>query len=219
MAILHMVESTLRSSPQREGSVKLVIATKNKDKIREIAEKFSSLSTIQIISLLDYDDAPEIIENGITFKENACKKAMTISAYAKLPALADDSGLEIDALNGEPGIYSARYAGENKTDEERNQLILQKMEGVPEQKRTARFRCVIALVVNNTVYTNEGICEGRISFSMRGDNGFGYDPIFFIPQLNKTMAELPLSQKNEISHRAKALDKTRELLEKLYDES
>lgn len=199
--------------------MKLVIATKNKDKIREITEKFSSLDRIQIISLLDYNDAPEIIENGVTFKENACKKAMVISAHTKLPALADDSGLEIDALNGEPGIYSARYAGENKTDEERNQLILLKMEGVPEQKRTARFRCAIALVLNNTVYTNEGVCEGRISFSMKGDDGFGYDPIFIIPQLNKTMAEIPLSQKNEISHRAKALDKTRELLEKLYYES
>ncbi len=187
--------------------------------MREIAEKFSSLRTIQLVSLLNYDDAPEIIENGITFKENACKKAIAISDYTKLPALADDSGLEIDALNGEPGIYSARYAGENKTDEERNQLILKKMEGVPEQKRTARFRCAIALVLNDTVYTNEGVCEGRITYSMRGDDGFGYDPIFFIPQLNKTMAELPLSQKNKISHRAIALDKTRELLEKLCDGS
>jgi XTP/dITP diphosphohydrolase len=198
-------------------NMKIVIATKNEDKIREIMEKFKPLKDIEIISLSDFKNPPHIIEDGRTYQENALKKAQAIAAFTKLPALADDSGLEIDALNGEPGVYSARYAGENKGDEERNLLILEKMRMVPDNSRTARFRCVIAVALHGKHHTLEGICEGFIAHEMKGNNGFGYDPIFYVPELRKTMAELTLSEKNRISHRARALDKARELLgEKLH---
>jgi XTP/dITP diphosphohydrolase len=197
--------------------MKIVIATKNVDKIREIKDKFKSLKDIEIISLSDFNSPPCIIEDGKTYQENALKKAVAIATFTKLPVLADDSGLEIDALNGEPGIYSARYAGETKSDEERNLLILEKMQMVPDPNRTARFRCVIAIALHGNNYLLEGICEGVIAHEMRGRDGFGYDPIFYIPELKKTMAELSLSEKNRISHRARALDKARVLLnEKLH---
>lgn len=192
--------------------MKIVIATKNLDKIKEIREKFKPLSGIEVVLLSDFKDPPHIIEDGSTYRENALKKARAIAAFTKLPALADDSGLEIDALNGEPGVYSARYAGENKSDEERNLLILEKMRTIPDKSRAARFRCVIAIALPGKHYTLEGICEGCIAHEMRGDSGFGYDPIFYLPELGKTMAELALSEKNKISHRARALDKARDLL-------
>lgn len=186
--------------------MQLVIATKNQGKIREIRDKFSAYNDLEILSLNDFEDHPDIIEDGTTFEENALKKAREISIFTKLPVLADDSGLEIDALCGEPGIFSARYAGKDATDEERNRLVLEKMKDVPKGRRTARFICVIAIVLpRGSEYTFRGVCEGIIAHRMKGSNGFGYDPIFYLPKKRKTMAELSIFEKNRISHRAIAL--------------
>ena len=154
-----------------------------------------------------------MIEDGSTFEENALKKATAICKYTKLLTIADDSGLEIDALNGQPGVKSARFAGENASDDDRNRKVLGLLEGVPEGKRNARFKCAIALSTpqgDNEIVL--GICEGRIAFEVKGCAGFGYDPIFLVPKYNKTFAELGPKIKNRISHRAIALQKARKLL-------
>lgn len=193
--------------------MKLVIATKNRHKIAEITGKLASGGSIQFLSLLDYANPPEIIEDSDTFAENAVIKAKAVCRFTGLPALADDSGLVVDALNGEPGVYSARYAGEGASDRERNLLVLRKMEHVPHEKRTARFVCVIAVALpDGTVYTTEGRCEGSILRAEKGEGGFGYDPIFFIPGRGKTMAELSMEEKNTLSHRAVALAQAEILL-------
>jgi XTP/dITP diphosphohydrolase len=154
-----------------------------------------------------------VIEDGLTFAENALKKARSAAAHTGCAALADDSGLVIDALNGEPGIQSARYAGDDADDDERNRLVLDKMRCVPDGKRSARFVCAIAIVLSDgTEYLAEGVCEGTIIREMRGNYGFGYDPIFFLPECGRTMAEIPLKEKNRISHRARALESARKIL-------
>ena len=188
--------------------MKLVIATNNNNKLREIREKFSAINGLDILSVADFKNAPAAIEDGKTFRENALKKAGEVSAFTGLPALADDSGLVVDALDGRPGIFSARYGGHDTTDLQKNILILEEMKNIPDGKRNAKFVCVIAITFpDGKEYTVTGECEGIITHKMKGANGFGYDPIFYIPHIKKTMAELPLAEKNKISHRAIALDK------------
>jgi XTP/dITP diphosphohydrolase len=193
--------------------MELVIATKNKNKIFEIKEKFSNITGLSILSLTDFHDPPDVIEDGLTFEENALKKAKEYAIFTGLTVLSDDSGLVIDYLSGEPGIRSARFSGENATDEQNNDLVLERLRNIPDDKRTARFVCVIAIALpDGTNYTAKGICEGIISAIKTGKNGFGYDPIFFIPRIGKTMAELSITEKNKVSHRALALDDAREIL-------
>lgn len=188
--------------------MKLLISTKNKNKIKEIKEYLKDMSGFEILSLDDIDNPPDVIENGNTFEENAIKKARQLADFCGLTVMADDSGLEIDALGGEPGVLSARYAGDNSSDTQRNELVLRKMQNVPDAQRTARFVCAIAIAHRSVIYIDNGICEGIITREMKGEGGFGYDPIFYLPEYNKTMAELDLQQKNKISHRAKALEKS-----------
>jgi XTP/dITP diphosphohydrolase len=187
--------------------MKIVAASSNKNKIIEIKDKFSKISEIEIIPLSEYNDIPEIIEDGDTFLANAIKKAEIIRDFTGEITIADDSGLVVDFLNGEPGVYSARYGGENLTDIDRYKLVLEKMACVELNKRTARFICEIVIAFpNGRIITAAGVCEGMITYEPSGTNGFGYDPIFYIPELKSTMAEIPLIEKNKISHRGKALE-------------
>jgi len=210
--------SPLLSRTQKENRMKLVIATKNKGKIWEIRDILSNCGDIEILSSGDLIDPPVVIEDGETFEDNARKKAIALSRHAKLPALADDSGLVVDALGGKPGVYSARYGGEGLGDAERNALLLKHMEKIPDGKRTARFVCVIALAMpGGDVHIAHGSVEGEISREPRGSGGFGYDPVFLIPELGKTMAELPMAEKNEISHRARALKEAKRILKDILN--
>ena len=192
--------------------MKLVIATHNAGKVKEIRGLFSRYYDT-IVSLRDEGVTLEVPENGATFEENAREKAL---GYAKIlpgcDVLADDSGLEADALSGAPGVYSARYSGENATDAENNALLLKNLAGVPESMRTARFKCCAALARAGEVITASGACEGVILTEPRGEGGFGYDPVFFVEAYQKTFAQLSLEEKNLLSHRGKAL---RALAEKL----
>lgn len=189
----------------------IIVATNNKGKAREFAEMFEPKG-YQIKTLADYPDIGDIEENGKTFEENAIIKAETVSQKTGQMVIADDSGLVIDYLNGAPGIYSARYAGEEKNDEANIQKVLMELEGVPFEERSARFVCALALAIpGKKTITVTGTCEGRILTEKRGSNGFGYDPIFFVREKGKTMAELEPSEKNEISHRANALKKLEEI--------
>lgn len=185
----------------------LIIATKNKGKAKEFAELFEPLG-FRVKTLLDYPDAPDIEETGKTFEENALLKAVGISNIFQKIVIADDSGLVIDALDGRPGVYSARYAGTDKDDEANIQKVLFEMKDVPEEKRTAHFHCTLALVVpGKDPIIVEGTCNGLILTEKRGNNGFGYDPIFYLPHLKKTMAEITSEEKNRISHRGNAIRK------------
>jgi XTP/dITP diphosphohydrolase len=190
----------------------LVLASKNRGKIREI-ETSLLIPSLTYQSLNDFPDLPEIIEDGSSFLENALKKAQTISKNLNLPVLADDSGLEVDFLQGAPGIYSARFAGPQASDRENYEKLLALLQEVPETERQARFVCVLVLYRPSGDWIQaEGTCEGRITKAPRGWQGFGYDPVFFLPAFQKTMAELPLEVKNRISHRAKALEKIKPIL-------
>jgi XTP/dITP diphosphohydrolase len=187
--------------------MKIVIASSNKNKIIEIRDKFSSETGIEIASLSEYKDIPEIVEDADSFSGNALKKARIIRDFTGEISLADDSGLVVDALNGEPGVYSARYGGDNLSDIDRYKLVLEKMAGVERGNRSARFICAIAMALpDGREFVTEGACEGVITRESSGSNGFGYDPVFYIPELKATMAEITLEQKNRISHRAKALE-------------
>jgi XTP/dITP diphosphohydrolase len=158
----------------------------------------------------------DVAETGATLEENARLKALTYAQQTGMLALADDSGLEVDALGGEPGVYSKRYAGEAKSDAERNAYLLEKIRDVPRPKRTARFRCVIVIAdAQGQTWTSEGTCEGEIAFAPRGTNGFGYDPIFIVREANKHMAELPSEEKNRVSHRGRAAVGARKKIESL----
>ena len=199
--------------------MKLVIATKNINKIKEIKEKFSDFADLDVGSLADFSNLPEVIEDGQTFEENALKKAREYSLFTGMPVLSDDSGIVIDALSGEPGVRSARYSGERASDDENNNLVLEKMRSVPEENRTARFVCAVAIIIpGNGEYLTKGTCEGRILRSKTGKNGFGYDPVFYVPELEKTMAELTIKEKNKISHRALALDKAKVILRQILED-
>ena len=169
-------------------------------------------------TLLDYPDAPNIAETGDTFKMNALLKAEGISHYFRKTVIADDSGLIVDALDGRPGVFSARYAGEEKNDDANIEKVLAELQGVPWEKRTARFHCSLALVIpGKHPVTFEGTCEGFILDEKRGENGFGYDPIFYVPEYGKTMAELPPEEKNKISHRAHAIRKLKKWMETVIE--
>ena len=196
--------------------MKLVLATRNKGKIAEIKEILADFQAIELLSLADFPDLPKIEETGTTFKENAILKAKTIAKLTGYLTLADDSGLTVEYLNGAPCVYSARYAGENATDAENNAKLLKALAGVPWEKRKAAFVCVIALCwPQGECYTCEGRCEGIIALEPKGNYGFGYDPLFYVPAYGKTMAELGPEIKNQISHRAMALKGLKPLLEKI----
>lgn len=191
---------------------KLIFATGNEGKMGEIREILSDLG-VEILSLKEAGIHADIVEDGKSFEENAVIKAKTICELTHEVVLADDSGLEIDYLNGEPGIYSARYMGEDTSYRIKNQNLIDRLEGVPDEKRTARFVCVIAAAYpDGTVKTARGTMEGIIGYEERGENGFGYDPIFFLPEYGCSSAELSMEEKNKISHRGKALRAIKEVL-------
>ena len=186
---------------------KLILATRNKDKLKEIQALLSDLD-IDIVSLDEAENAPHVVEDGKTFMENAFKKAKVIAEATGIMALADDSGLEVDALDGAPGVYSARYSGENASDASNNEKLLADLEGVPAGKRSAHFSCVIVVYhPSGRWISTEDKCEGEITEKSIGDRGFGYDPVFYLPSLNCTMAQLSAEEKNRLSHRGKALEK------------
>jgi XTP/dITP diphosphohydrolase len=193
----------------------LVVATNNRHKMKEISEILSDLP-IRTIPLSDFPDPPELVEEGETYAENALHKARTVAGFTKQWSLGDDTGLEVEALRGAPGLYSARYAGEGVTFEENRRKLLEELKGVPSERRRAVFRCVMALVGpsgEETVF--EGTLPGLITEEDRGTGGFGYDAIFFLPSHKKTLAELDPADKNQISHRGRALQRVRDRLKKL----
>jgi XTP/dITP diphosphohydrolase len=191
----------------------LVIASRNKGKTAEIRELLSGFP-FKIKDLDDFGPIPEVEEDGETFDENAYKKASFTARVLGHPALADDSGLVVDALNGAPGVFSARYAGPDATNEDRSRKLLQEMEGISNRK--AAFECVISIAVpTGPALTYEGHCEGIIAASPQGTNGFGYDPIFYYPPLKKTFAELTREEKSRVSHRGKALEEFRNEFENI----
>jgi len=194
---------------------KLLLATNNQGKLREYKSLLQKIP-YELITLAEQGIIAEVSEVGGSLEENARLKATVIADQSQLLTLADDSGLEVDALGGEPGPLSARYAGEGASDRDRVNYLLSRLEGVPWEKRTARFRCVIAVATpNGKAEICSGECQGFITFKPRGKHGFGYDPIFYLPELGKTMAELPLSLKNHVSHRGHAARKAYQLLERL----
>lgn len=191
---------------------KIFIASKNKGKIAEIKIYLSEFG-YEIFSLLDMPDFQDIEETGNSFEENALLKAKTIFNIVKIPVLADDSGLEVDHIKGKPGIYSARYSGKNASDKSNNEKLLSELINVEFNERTARFRCVLCLYDGMSERYFEGVCEGNIINSPRGDDGFGYDPLFIPKGYSQTFAELGMDMKNKISHRGKALISLRKFLE------
>jgi len=192
-----------------------VLATRNPDKRAELAALLGDLG-IKIRSLADFPDAPEVVEDGDTCRANAVKKAVAIARHTGLPAVADDTGLEVEALGGRPGVHAARYAGERATYEDNWRKLIRELDGVPRQRRRARFITVAAVAMpSGKVEVAEGILEGVIAEAPAGTQGFGYDPIFVVPQLGKTLAQLAPGEKNRISHRARAFSKVREILLKL----
>ena len=194
--------------------MKIIFATGNENKLREIRQITENMG-IEIVSMKDAGYYTEVEETGTTFEENAYLKASAIAKKCNLPTLADDSGLEIDYLNKEPGIYSSRFMGEDTPYPVKNAELLRRMEGVPDEKRTARFVCAICLVrPDGSSETVRATMEGRVAYKSSGKNGFGYDPIFFLPERGCTSAELSPEEKNEISHRGKALRMMRDILEK-----
>lgn len=184
---------------------KLFIASKNNGKIKEIKSILGELG-IEIFSLLDLHSLPDIEETGKTFQENASIKAASLYDVVNVTVLADDSGLEVDALDGKPGVYSARYAGQNASDSDNNRKLLEELKGVQPDSRTARFKCVLVLYDGVRKRTFDGVCEGMITGEPKGNEGFGYDPLFIPNGYDKAFAELGLNVKNRISHRAKALN-------------
>jgi XTP/dITP diphosphohydrolase len=193
----------------------LLLATFNPGKIREYLVLLRGIP-FRITTLADHGIQDVVAESGSSYEQNARLKAVTYAKLSRTATLADDSGLEVDALGGAPGVRSARYAGEAATDADKVDLVLAKLKGIPQKKRRARFKCVIVIATpegrTNVCY---GECRGIIALEARGENGFGYDPIFFLPEFGKTMAELPPETKNRISHRALAGLKAREVLLKL----
>jgi XTP/dITP diphosphohydrolase len=195
------------------------MATRNAGKLREIQAILSPLG-LKILSLRDFPDVPEIIEDGQTFEENAVKKAAVVARQTGRMAIADDSGLAVDALQGRPGVFSSRYAGENATDAERYQKLLKEMAGILQAARGAAFICAMAVASpEGKVEVVEGQCRGEIALAPRGSHGFGYDPVFYLPALDKTMAEVEPEAKNRISHRARALEKLKQVLPKFLKEN
>ena len=193
---------------------KIIFATGNAGKMKEVREILKDLN-VEVLSMKEAGIQADVEENGKTFQENAVIKARGIMKISGEVVLADDSGLEIDYLNKEPGIYSARYMGEDTSYRIKNGNLIERLQGVPDEKRTARFVCAIAAAFpDGSVETTEGTIEGRIGYEEKGENGFGYDPIFYVPELGCTTAELTGEQKNQISHRGKALEAMKEILKK-----
>jgi len=195
----------------------IVLATKNEDKIREIKEILSDLP-VELKTMADFPEMPDVEETGATLKENALKKAMEFHKFTGLPALADDTGLEVDALSGAPGVYSSRFAGEDASYADNRKKLLEELKDVPEDSRTAQFRCVVAFVEGSYEITTEGIVRGKILRAEQGDRGFGYDPVFWVPEFKKTFAEIDPEKKNLISHRGIAFRKMKAKLEAIFKE-
>jgi XTP/dITP diphosphohydrolase len=188
----------------KAGGRTVVVATRNLGKIIELKELLADVPDLVLESMPA--TAPEVVEDKDTFRENAEKKAREIATALGMPALADDSGLEVDALGGAPGVFSARYAGPGASDASNNEKLLQALEDVPDAKRTARFRCVVAFAdPSGTILFGDGTCEGTILRAPRGSGGFGYDPLFYSTELGATFAELGIGPKNHLSHRARAI--------------
>lgn len=195
---------------------KILLATRNQGKKREMEQLLQDLP-LEIVTLADIEDLPEIIEDGTTFAENASKKAGQTAAASGYVCLADDSGLVVDALGGRPGIYSARFAGEEADDGKNNEKLLSLLENVEEEKRQARFVCAIAVSdPQGIIRVVTGVCEGMIAMEGKGTGGFGYDPLFIPLGSSRSFAQLSPEEKNAISHRAQALKKARKLLEELF---
>jgi XTP/dITP diphosphohydrolase len=200
--------------------IQLLVATTNPGKFAEV-DAYLKQFPLEIRSLRSLENYPAVVEDGATFEENALKKARHFAAFSGLLTLADDSGLEVDALNGAPGIYSARYCGEEGNDERNNEKLLHEVRHVSEEKRTARFVCALVLCDPKDgelkTWTVRESCEGRIASGLRGANGFGYDPLFFYPPFGKTFGEIDRETKATVSHRGKALRKLAQLLPKVVD--
>lgn len=196
----------------------LIVASRNKGKVREIMELLTGLP-FKVTSLLDYPQIPETIEDGKTYRANALKKAREAAEATGKMAISDDSGIEVKALNNAPGIYSARFAGEGASEKARNKKLFAMLKGVPHSKRQARYRCVIALVDarGRELGVVQGTCSGYVTTRDIGENGFGFDPLFWLKRYNKTFGQLPPALKAKISHRARALKKLRKLLTSLPD--
>ena len=195
-------------------SRKLLLATNNKGKVREYRSLLKDIP-FELVTPADEGITTEVDEVGKSLEENARLKAMLLATESRLLALADDSGLEVDALGGEPGTLSHRYAGEEASDSDRVDYLLSRLEDVPQEQRTARFRCVIAIAIpDGEIELCSGECRGTITFEPRGELNFGYDPIFYVPELGKTMAELSLEEKNSISHRGQAARRAVEILKR-----
>jgi XTP/dITP diphosphohydrolase len=200
---------------ERADMIKLLVATNNPGKVREYQALLKGLPLTLTYPAREGIDI-EVEETGSTFAQNAHLKATAYARISGLLTLADDSGLEVDALGGEPGTRSARFAGQGASDKDRYRLLLRKLEGVPWQQRTARFRCVIAVArPQGEVHTAQGTCEGVIAFEPKGEHGFGYDPVFYVPEHGQMMAELEPEVKNRISHRARAAEGALRILQEL----
>jgi XTP/dITP diphosphohydrolase len=208
---------SLRIKMENGQTIKLLIATGNQGKFREISAELNDLG-VECLSLKDFPGVPECEETGMTFSENAIQKARYYAEQFHILTLADDSGIEVDALFGLPGVKSARYAGEPCDDEANNMKLLKELQSTPPEKRQGRFRCVMAVVDagGGLLGTTEGVIEGMILDKLRGSNGFGYDPLFLVPALGKTTAEISQEEKNKISHRGQAVRKMHELLQRLF---
>ncbi len=209
----------MTSSAFRKNSsnykMELVLATRNKDKLREIKALLKGLP-IEVFSLDSFKNVPEVIEDGKTFEENARKKAIQTARLIKRPTLADDSGLEVEYLGGDPGVYSARFSGKGATYKSNNEKLLKLLKDAPLAKRKACFKCVIVLADNKgrVIGAVEGVSKGRIGFESKGDNGFGYDPLFIPYGYKKTFAQIGSLEKNKISHRSRALAKAKKIISK-----
>ncbi|HXF81440.1 MAG TPA: RdgB/HAM1 family non-canonical purine NTP pyrophosphatase [bacterium] len=202
-------------APAAPGALEVVLATRNPGKVREFLELMRDLP-IQVYSLEAFPQIGELPEDGLTYTENAISKAITVARLTGRIAVADDSGLEVDALNGRPGPLSRRFLGDAASDAARNARILKLLQAVPPERRTARYRAVVAVALpGGEVRTFEGLCEGKIAPAPRGAGGFGYDPIFLVPAYGKTMAQLPLAVKNRLSHRSRAFAAARTYIKKL----
>lgn len=191
----------------------LVLATRNLDKGKELQAILAELG-IRIRTMADFPDAPEVVEDGATCRENALKKAVAVQRYTGLPAIADDTGLEVAALGGRPGVHAARYAGERASYQDNCRKLLRELAGVPTEQRGARFLTVAAIAYpDGRTAVAEGVLEGRITEAEQGSGGFGYDPVFYVPALGRTLAELSPAEKNRISHRALAFQQAKKLLQ------
>ena len=196
----------------KKKRIELVVASRNQKKVKEIKELLKGLK-VKITSLRDYPQAPYIVENGKTFQENAIKKAVGIARFTQKLTLGEDSGLEVAALGGRPGIYSSRFSGKDKSDLKNNLKLLRLLGNLQLSKRRARYVCSVALADKNGLFgTAQGFCSGLIGFELRGSFGFGYDPLFIIPKYKKTFAQLGLGIKHKMSHRFHALNKARDIM-------